>query len=122
MTTQQLDQPGRKHDSGKLRYDLVPKEFEEVVRVLTFGAQKYDDRNWESGINYGRCFAACLRHLWAWWGGEHRDPESGISHLAHAGCNILFLLAFTERKMTKFDDRPGVVQDSKTQQNQDVPL
>jgi len=100
------DLPGRKFDAGKLRWDLVPPEFEEVVQVLTFGSVKYDDRNWENGITYGRCFAATLRHLWQWWRGEETDPESNISHLAHAGCNILFLLAFTKRGMKEFDDRP----------------
>lgn len=95
-----------KYDSGKLRYDLVPPEaLEEITRVLGFGATKYADRNWENGINYGRVFGACMRHLWAWWRGEDNDSETGISHLAHAGCCIFFLLTYTKRDMGRFDDR-----------------
>ena len=38
---------GLKLDFDKLRWDLLPIEcVEEIVRVLTFGAKKYDDNNW----------------------------------------------------------------------------
>lgn len=98
---------GVKHDNNKARYDLVPSEaIESIIDVLMFGASKYGDRNWESGITYGRCFSACMRHLWAWWRGEDNDLESGICHLAHAGANIFFLLAYFKRGMTQLDDRP----------------
>jgi hypothetical protein len=98
---------GTKYDEGKLRWDLVPPEFEEVVRVLTYGATKYADRNWERGISYGRLIAATLRHLFAWIRGEREDPETGLHHLAHAGCDILFLLTYELRGMKDFDDRPN---------------
>ena len=40
---------GRKDDDGKLRYDLIPPlALEEVVRVLTFGAEKYGPNNWRA--------------------------------------------------------------------------
>jgi hypothetical protein len=106
MTTQLYTTGGKKHDGGKPRYDLLPPEaLEEVTKVFTFGAGKYGDRNWEGGISYGRCFAACMRHLWAWWRGEATDPETGISHLAHAGANVFFLLTYERRGMAKLDDR-----------------
>lgn len=98
---------GRKDDVHKLRYDLFTREaLDQIAMVLTFGANKYTDRNWEKGISYGRVFGATMRHLWAWWGGETLDKESGISHLAHAGCNIVFLLTYESRGLgKKFDDR-----------------
>lgn len=98
---------GRKDDSQKLRYDLFTREaLDQIAMVLTFGTNKYTDRNWEKGISYGRIFGATMRHLWAWWGGETLDKESGISHLAHAGCNIVFLLTYESRGLgEKFDDR-----------------
>ena len=41
---------GVKHDSGKLRMDLVPPEaIKAMADVLTSGAAKYGDRNWEKG-------------------------------------------------------------------------
>lgn len=30
--------------------------------------------------------------MWAWWIGEKLDSETKISHLAHAGADIMFLL------------------------------
>lgn len=97
---------GKKFDGDKPRYDLLaPEALEEIAKVLTYGAKKYEARNWEKGISYGRVFSACMRHLWAWWGGEDDDPETGISHLAHAGCSIIFLLTYVKRNQNNLDDR-----------------
>jgi dATP/dGTP diphosphohydrolase, N-terminal len=52
-----------------------------IARVLTFGAMKYGDRDWERVIAWGRVFGTVQRYLWAWWGGEDTDPEMGYSHL-----------------------------------------
>lgn len=98
---------GIKHDQDKLRYDLIPFDvLEEYVKVLTFGANKYSSRNWEAGFNWSRCFAAALRHLTSWFRGQDKDPETGLSHLAHAMCCVTFLLAFELRKAGT-DDRPA---------------
>ena len=97
---------GRKDDFGKTRYDLLPPEMlDGVAKVLTFGAGKYGQRNWEKGMGWGRPFAALMRHMWAWWRGEAADPESGMSHLWHAGCCIAFLIAY-EARGAGADDRP----------------
>ena len=97
---------GRKDDLGKTRFELLPSDaLEEIAKVLTHGAKKYADRNWERGINWSRCFGACMRHLWSWWRGHDLDAETGLSHLAHAGCCVLFMLAYQLRGMTDFDDR-----------------
>jgi hypothetical protein len=97
---------GRKDDAGKAPWHLVP--FDAVgciVKVLDFGAKKYGPRNWEKGMDWSRCFDATIRHLTAWHGGEARDAETGFSHLWHAGCCILFLIAY-ELRGTGRDDRP----------------
>jgi hypothetical protein len=97
---------GRKDDTAKPRYDLLPPELlEATARVLTFGASKYGDRNWERGMSWGRVFAALMRHLWAWWRGDATDPETGLSHLWHAACGIAFLIAYEQRQIGT-DDRP----------------
>jgi hypothetical protein len=97
---------GTKFDENKVRYDLIPPEaLHEIARVLTFGANKYAPRNWEKGISYGRVFGALMRHLWSWWRGETLDPETGITHLAHAGCCLFFLLTYEARGMHTWDDR-----------------
>jgi hypothetical protein len=86
---------GIKHDEGKVEYHhFSPLAFEEINKVLTFGAKKYNDYNWRDGFHWSRPFNACMRHLWAWWRGEDLDPESGLSHLAHAACCIMMLLEF----------------------------
>lgn len=95
-----------KADLGKNRLDLWPvRPYEDIGWILTFGASKYEARNWEKGFNWSRVFASTLRHLYAWYRGEDLDPESGLSHLAHAACNIVFLLEFTHTGAGK-DDRP----------------
>jgi hypothetical protein len=97
---------GRKDDGEKPRYDLIPPEMLEAVAVvLTFGASKYGERNWEHGMSWGRLFAALMRHMWAWWRGEKADTETGFSHLWHACACIAFLMAY-EQRGTGEDDRP----------------
>mgnify|MGYP006347971505 CR=1 FL=1 len=85
---------GRKDDSGKPRYDLIPpRALADVARVLTFGAVKYGDENWRQVPHAkARYYAACMRHLEAW----RLDPtavdhEFRLPHLAHALCCIIFL-------------------------------
>lgn len=96
---------GVKHDGGKERIDLVPYELIfGCARGLAFGAEKYGDYNWASGLKWSRCFAALMRHLWAWWRGRENDDESGLSHLDHAACCLAFLMAYQERKAGE-DDR-----------------
>jgi hypothetical protein len=77
-----------------------------VVKVLAFGAGKYSPRNWENGMNWSRPFAALIRHLTAWWEGDSKDPETGYSHLWHAGCCIAFLISYEIRGVGT-DDRPN---------------
>ena len=103
---------GTKKDEGKPRWELLPFDaVEEAVYILTSGAKKYAARNWELGIQYGRVFGAIMRHLSAWWmaklfGQDGTDSESGRSHLSHALCELLFLVAYEKRGMTALDDRP----------------
>lgn len=104
----QILKQGTKKDEGKPRWELLAFDaVQGVVTILTFGAIKYDARNWEKGIMYGRVFGALMRHLTAWWGGEDKDLESGRSHLDHAMCELMFLSAYEKRGMTQLDDRPG---------------
>jgi hypothetical protein len=87
---------GKKYDQGKLRWSLVPwKALEKIVEVLMYGAEKYEEENWKKLEDPTRRYwEAAIRHLVLWQQGEKIDPESGKSHLAHVGANILFLLFF----------------------------
>lgn len=98
---------GLKFDADKARYDLIPPEIEEAIaKVLTFGAVKYGERNWELGMKWGRPYAALRRHMAAWWSGEDKDPETGMPHTWHAACCIAFIVAFEARGIGT-DDRPA---------------
>lgn len=88
------------------RYDLIPAG---PLRLLAEhfgrGARKYEDRNWERGYAWSLTFAALNRHLWAWWGGEDIDAETGSPHLAAVAWHAFALLEFAETH-PELDDRP----------------
>lgn len=89
----------------KTRFDLVPfAALEEIADVLTYGANKYSANNWCRGTPWSRYFSALCRHIFAWWRGENTDPETGLSHLAHAGCCLIFLMEY-QRNRWGDDDR-----------------
>jgi hypothetical protein len=89
------EEEGRKFDQDKPRWELLPlQEIEEIVEVLTSGAKKYDDDNWKHVMPRSRYIGALYRHLKSWRTGEKKDPQTGKSHLAHAGCDLLFLMWF----------------------------
>jgi len=87
-----------KHDAGKWRFSLMPMNaIRSVIDVLEFGATKYAPDNWKTVPDARRrYFDATIRHVTAWWSGEKNDSESGLPHLAHAICCLLFLLWFDE--------------------------
>jgi hypothetical protein len=101
----------RKDDGGKAPWHLLPVDaVRGIVAVLGFGAAKYGERNWEAGMAWSRPYAALQRHMTAWFEGEAKDPETGMSHLWHAGCCCLFLIAYEMRGIGT-DDRPKTKKD-----------
>lgn len=100
-----------KFDSNKLDWSLVPFEaLEEMVQVLEFGAKKYDRWNWaqSGGFKWTRILSSTMRHLFAFARGEDSDPESGLSHISHAQCNLLFLAYYIRNKNTMNNDDRNV--------------
>lgn len=96
---------GVKYDKDKTQLDLFPPEaLEAIGQVLTYGANKYAAHNWRKGIDWSRLYGAALRHLNRWNAGEDIDPESGLPHLAHAGCCVVFLIASAQSGLGT-DDR-----------------
>lgn len=80
-----------KHDSDKPMMSLLSKTWLwGVAAVLSFGARKYAPDNWRKGIGYRRLIDAAMRHITAFSDGEDIDPESGLSHLDHASCCLMF--------------------------------
>ncbi len=94
------EKAGFKADTGKPKLSMLfqPVLFGAIValvRVLEYGAKKYPSAdNWtkvEDAVNRYR--DAALRHVAARASGEIVDPESGLPHMAHAACSVLFSLA-----------------------------
>lgn len=75
-----------------------------IGQVLQVGKKKYTAHNWRAGMAWSRCLSAALRHIFAYIGGEDKDPETGLSHLSHAACCLTFLLEYEETHRDK-DDR-----------------
>lgn len=62
-----------------------------VSRVFAFGAKKYAAWNWAQGMAWSRIVGSARRHLLAYAQGQDDDPESGLPHSAHVGCNLAML-------------------------------
>lgn len=87
---------GQKFDDKKLDYSLMPwRAIDEVVKVLMFGAMKYNRDNWKQVTDAKRRYlSAVYRHINAYAEGDQNDEESGFKHLAHAMCCLIFILWF----------------------------
>ena len=97
---------GIKYDSEKPKMNLLPpKAIVEISKVLTFGAAKYDAENWRKLDDLqNRYTAGALRHIFAHMDGEELDPETNLSHLAHAMCCLLFKLEIELEERTKEEE------------------
>ena len=89
---------GRKFDQDKPDWSLLPLNLlTGIVKVLTFGAKKYARDNWMYVPDAkNRYSSALMRHFAAWQSGEKVDEETGLSHLHHIGCCLVFLIWFEE--------------------------
>ena len=87
------------------RFDLIPGEpLMALAEVYGRGALKYEDDNWMKGYSWRLSFGALNRHLWLWWLGETRDPETGCHHLAQVAWHAFTLLWF-QKHSKGTDDR-----------------
>jgi hypothetical protein len=98
--------PGAKLDAGKLRFNLVLKDFarafQEVVKVGTMGSIKYSDSGWLQVPNGQSRYAdAQGRHQNSRHRGEEYDPQSGLLHQAHEAWNVLAQLELKLRELEK---------------------
>jgi hypothetical protein len=99
-------EPGIKDTENKPRLELLPTQaLEQIAKAIQHGnGTKYPVGNWQKGIDWLLLLGSVLRHTYAFIKGEDKDKESGISHLAHAGANILFLLWYQQHRK-EFDNR-----------------
>lgn len=103
-----------RYDGEKLNIALIPVEcITAIAEVFTFGAEKYERDNWRKGMAWSRSYNSAMRHLLAFWQGENNDVESGLSHLAHAMVNLIFLYWYT-LFFKQGDDRPKIKRSRKS--------
>lgn len=104
MTTN--DKPtGIKHDNEKPPMELLSSiAMIATAKVMGVGAKKYSPNNWRGGMSWTRLIGACQRHLAAFMAGEDLDPETGLPHLDHLACEVMFLQEFYRTKK-HLDDR-----------------
>ena len=94
-----------KWDSDKEPLAWIPAEcMQGIAKVLAYGAAKYEKDNWRRGIPMSRYISAALRHIHAWNSGEDLDPESGMSHIDHAVCGLMFVQWYIKHR-PECDDR-----------------
>lgn len=97
---------GARYNDGKPDYSLIPMHLlADTARVFEYGANKYSRNNWLKSMPWLVPYACLLRHAFAWFRGEHLDPESLLPHSAHMACNILMII-HNEQSYPQGDDRP----------------
>lgn len=100
-----MENKGLRYNDGKLKWSLVDWDaFEDMVRVLEFGAKKYDSHNWKKGLKITEIIESMQRHINAMMRGELSDPESGLPHIGHLQCNAMFL-GYMLKFKPEMDDR-----------------
>lgn len=92
-------------NSGKPKLSMIPRSaLVAEANVFAFGAEKYARDNWRKGMKWTEVADSAMRHMQAWLEGETNDGESGLPHLAHAKCNLSFLIEYAEKNLGT-DDR-----------------
>ena len=100
-----MEHEATRYYDGKLCWSLVDfNSLQDMVRVLEFGAKKYNRDNWKLGLPTKQICESMLRHIFAYLQGEDNDPESGIPHIGHIQCNAMFL-DYMMRHHPELDDR-----------------
>lgn len=100
-----MTDPAVKFDTEKNAIELASSwAIEGLGLVLTYGAKKYAAHNWRKGMAWSRLIGAAFRHLLAFARGEDIDPESGLPHIDHAMCCLMFLSEYQKLQLGS-DDR-----------------
>lgn len=87
------------------RYDLIPiHPLNQLATLYGNGAAKYAAHNFRKGYEWGKSYAAALRHMTAFWNGEDIDPEMQVPHVICAAFHMFALAEFMEFHK-EFDDR-----------------
>ena len=102
----------KKHDLGKLRYDLIPPELlKELAKIYTVGSLKYGDNTWQ-GIDEKRYQAALMRHFEDYREGKTFNVETDkdgkeykVRTLAQVAWNAFTLMHKENERMQKESEK-----------------
>lgn len=103
------ENPKTAFGAQKTQLQLIPPPaLTAEAKAFEEGARKYGAYNWrEKNVSSSVYQGATLRHILAWYDGEDNNPETGVSHLAHArACLGILLDAMANNKLN--DDRPKI--------------
>lgn len=93
-----------KQKKGKLPMHLILwKPVKWLVKIRMYGLKKYPNAENYKNVDTLDWYDACLRHLIAWGEQEFEDKESGYPHLAHALCNLCYLMEITSPSVEEFE-------------------
>lgn len=101
-----------KFDQDAIPVQLLPTiPLLAISKVFGYGARKYAANSWRSPdrkpVNLMRTYGSIMRHLLKWASGEDNDPESGYSHLWHAGTQLMILIEHVETGAAEDDRHHG---------------
>lgn len=100
---------GSMKESKLARFDLIPADFLwDFSEVYGRGGQKYPERNWEKGHQWGLFYAALNRHASQAWRGVWRDEETGAVHWAQVAWHAATLYTYMKHNIGT-DDRPDFI-------------
>jgi hypothetical protein len=88
-----------RYNEGKPRWSLVHfKSLEPLVKVLEYGAKKYEAENWKKPPEEGckQHLESLSRHLFSLMDGEVNDDESGLPHIGHIMANCMMYSYHTD--------------------------
>lgn len=103
---------GKRLNKGKNRLELIPPEWTWALGdILTKGSMKYEQRNWEKGMEWGAMIGCAKRHIEKFQAGERYDGKefnvqagtTGCHHLAMAAWNLLALMSYDLRGVGRND-------------------
>lgn len=87
------------------RHDLIPvPALRRLATHFGVGCKKYAENNWRRGYKWSWSYAALMRHLTAFWGGEDVDGETGSRHITCVAWHAMALDTFMDEHPDK-DDR-----------------
>jgi hypothetical protein len=78
-------------NTGKDKWSLVHfASLSPMIKVLEFGAEKYEPHNWKKEMSNEEILESLQRHLAALFDGETHDIESKVHHIGHILANAMF--------------------------------